>query len=222
MVKNLLKLLIFIAFLGGIALAYVGLLQEDHKPTLQTGAWFVGIATAAAIVLGLGIGIVGGSLGRAEMERDLSKTADIPAYLHIYGLVAELMLNVPAVYYLVLCALSTGAFGGAAWGMLTYWERDTGTQAIGTVECRVVSAKGVPKMTTVDVRLRCPLLTDAQRKPPRQAGGVAASINGGGNAGRSTLLTLRISRPPVKWPDTMTVPVSRGRLGTVFLDGSQL
>lgn len=54
-----------------------------------------------------------------------------------------------------------------------------------------------------DAQLQCPALD-----PKKQ--------------GTTVLVTLRVKHPPGKWPATMALPVYRGPLGTVFLDGSRL
>lgn len=111
------------------------------------------------------------------------------------------MLRHPAAFYLVLSLVCVGAFGGGAWGVLTYAERNHGAQAVGSVQCTVLSNRLVNKTSLmVDARLQCPVVGQVQ----------------------GTVVQLRIQHPPAKWPQTMALPVHRGRLGTVFMDGRAL
>ncbi|EJE54787.1 hypothetical protein PMI14_00279 [Acidovorax sp. CF316] len=199
--KNLLKLLIALVFFAGLGLAGLGLVQEDYQPTLQLGPRFLDVVLAAAFILGLGLAFVGGSLGRAEMERDLAQARSLGEAWGMHALIAGWMSKYPAVYYLVLSLVCVGALGGGAWGALTYLERHLGAQALGSVQCTVLSNRLVNKTSLmVDARLQCPVAGQAQ----------------------GTVVQLRIQHPPAKWPQTMAVPVHRGRLGTVFLDGRAL
>ena len=131
--KNLLKLLIAAVFFAGLGLGGLGLVQEDYQPTLRVGPRFLDVVLAAALVLGLGVAWVGGSRGRAELERDLVQAASLEHAWGAHALIAGFMLRHPAVYYLVLSLVCVGAFGGGAWGVLTYAERNHGAQALGSV-----------------------------------------------------------------------------------------
>lgn len=90
-------------------------------------------------------------------------------------------------------------------GALTYLERNHHrAQAVGSVQCAVLSTKAVGKTGPMaDAQLQCPV-----PEPKKQ--------------GTTVLVTLRVKHPPAKWPATMALPVYRGPLGTVFLDGSRL
>lgn len=201
MMKNLLKLLIAIGFFAGLGLAGVGFLQEDYQPTLDVGRPFLGVALVAALALGPGVAYVGGSLGRAELERDLAQARFPGGGWSIHALIADWMSKYPAIYYLVLSLVCTGAFGGGTWGALTYLERNHRAQAIGSVQCTVLSTRLVSKTSLMaEARLKCPAKQGKQ----------------------STILSLRIRNPPARWPGTMALPLYRGVLGTVFLDGSRL
>lgn len=205
--KHLLKLLIAIVFFAGLGLAGLGLVQEDYQPTLETGRRFLDVALAAALVLGPGVAFIGGSLGRAEMERDLAQARSLGEAWGIHALIAGWMSRSLVGYYLVLSLVCVGAFGGGAWGALTYLERNNNhrAQAVGSVQCAVLSTKAVGSKTSTmaDAQLQCPALD-----PKKQ--------------GTTVLVTLRVKHPPGKWPATMALPVYRGPLGTVFLDGSRL
>lgn len=199
--KNLLKLLIAIVFFAGLGLAGLGLMQEDYQPTLEVGRRFLDVALAATFILGPGVAFIGGSLGRAEMEHDLAQAQPLSEVWSIHVVIAEWMLRSPAIYYLVLSLVCVGAFGGGAWGALTYLERNHRAQAVGSLQCTVLSTRLVNKTSLMaEVQLQC--LTEQNKQ--------------------GTILKLRIKYPPAKWPPTMALPVYRGMLGTVFLDGSQL
>lgn len=201
--KHLLKLLIAIVFFASLGLAGLGLVQEHYQPTLETGRRFLDVALAAALVLGPGVAFVGGALGRAEMERDLAQARSLGEVWGIHALIAEWMSRSPVGYCLVLSLVCVGAFGGGAWGALTYLERKHGAQAVGSVQCTVLSNKLVSKTSLVgEAQLQCPT-----GEPQKQG---------------TALLKLRIQYPPAKWPSTMVLPAYRGALGTVFLDGRQL
>lgn len=201
--KHLLKLSLAIVFFAGLGLAGLGLAQENYQPTLETGRRFLDVALAAAFVLGPGVAFIGGSLGRPEMERDLAQARSLGEVWGIHALIAEWMSRSPAVYYLVLSLVCMGAFGGGAWGALTYLERKQGAQAVGSVQCTVLSTKLVSKTSLAEeAQLQCPT------GEPKKQGIV--------------LLKLRIQYPPTKWPPTMALPAYCGALGTVFLDGRQL
>ncbi len=200
--KHLLKLLIAIVFFAALGLGGLGLVQEDYQPTLETGRRFLDVALAAAFVLGPGVAFIGGSLGRAEMERDLAQARSLGEAWGIHALIAQWMSRSPVGYYLVLSLACVGAFGGGAWGALTYLERNHHrAQAVGSVQCTVLSTKLVSKTSLMaEAQLQCPTEKNKQ----------------------GTVLKLRIQHPPAKWPATMALPVYRGALGTVFLDGRQL
>ena len=188
---SLLKGLVLLIFFGSLGVALWAMREGNFQPTLYAGTWQPVLMYGTGLVLGPLIGILCGWSARAVMRRDFEEVADRGP--SSYRVVAHLVLRYPAMYYLFMAVVVAFPLAAAAWGATELIDHRHNRPA-GEATCRVAATR--TESEGVRYRLRCPT--------PKGTQPVELLVPG---------------MAPASLPQELTVRLSRGVLGSVFIAG---
>jgi hypothetical protein len=188
---NLVKGLIALIMIFGLGMGVWGFMGENMQPALDRGWLHLAALYAAALLLGPAVAVVGGRWGESYLRKDFQAMVDQPVP---GGGIAVLVLKYPAAYFLLLSIVCGGTFLCMVFGGGVHLERHHAVSA-GETTCAIEGSRILRDSLKNQLDLQCPI-------------------------GRKVAMTkLILKDAPGKLPAEITLPVLKGVLGTLFVDG---
>jgi hypothetical protein len=193
---NAVKLIVLLVFFGCMGVGILGFRAENTQPALNSGWLHLTAVYAAIFLVGPGVAVAGGVWGRSHLRKDFEDMVARPTP-GIYSLIASIVLKYPAAYFLLLSLVCGLAIGYAAWGTAVLYERRHSVSA-DEIKCTIVASRILQNSTRMQLKLQCPV------------------------GRKSAAIELLINDIPAKLPGEIVLPVSKGILGTLFINGTNL
>jgi hypothetical protein len=189
---NLLQGIGYVIIFGGLLLGGWAFLEENSQPTLHAGTFHNVVVFSAALLVGPAVGITLGQRARDWVRHELNDMIE-RGYPSSYQLLSSLALQYKTFYYVLLAVGAALPIGYGAFGATKLIDHRY-NELIGETTCVIDATAQLPQ-GRIKVRLQCP------------------GPNG------SAEIELMHPYRPVRLPDEVTLPVYKGVLDSVFVDG---